>query len=145
MDAVEVPHRFMNDMKRDFESWITEMNKLPLAERDYDDIMTQSWLELVCFQKDDQENEICENLEQTFSKNRWPETSLPRLRMGPWRIKEPPSGGGPRDDEDGNAYNPWMDDGSQFFSIDPDVLNAALIRGNQDLDYYVKIQLFLAW
>ena len=82
-------------------------------------------------------------MEETFSDNRWPETSLPRLRMGPWRIKEPPSGGGPRDDEDGNAYNPWMDDGSQFFSIDPDVLNAALIRGNEDLDYYVKIQLFL--
>ena len=38
-----------------------------------------------------------------------------------------------------------MDDGSQFFSIDPDVLNAALIRGNEDLDYYVKIQLFLGW
>ena len=64
------------------------MNKLPLAERDYDDIMAQSWLELVCFQKDEQENnEICENLEETFSDNRWPETPLPRLPMGPWRIK----------------------------------------------------------
>lgn len=69
----------------------------------------------------------------------WPETPLPRLLMGPWRIKKPPK----NDDSRLANVNPWMDEGSQFYNIHPDVLNHALIRGNDKLHSHAKIKLFL--
>ena len=69
----------------------------------------------------------------------WPETPLPRLLMGPWRIKKPPK----NDDSRMDDVNPWMDEGSQFYNIHPHVLNHALIRGNDKLHSYAKIKLFL--
>ena len=130
------------ELKNSFELWVDEISEDD-DDLDYNESMMKSWLKLICEQKHEPSDEICKNLEETFGLEKaWPQTPLPRLPMGPWRIKKPPHDGNARE-EDGKDYNPWMDEGSQFYNIHPDVLDKGLIRGTGDLEYYTKIKLFL--
>ena len=129
------------DLILDLQSWINVMRGLTDANRDYNDDLTLCWFELICRQDASiSDNDVHTDLKLMFNENKRPETPLPRISMGPWRIKQPPSNGEARE----TYWNPWMDEESQFFNIHPDVLNYAIVEtANINKEDMARIKLFL--
>jgi len=134
-----------DDLKFDIENYLAQTGED--SDMDTDETVVRNWLKLITKQNIDPENGVCLDMEKMFAVDggqdevNWPQTPLPRLPMGPWRISEPGlRTDDPNTEEDLGA---WMEEGSQFFSLHPEVLDKALIEGAENHETHAKIKLFL--
>ena len=136
-----------DDLKSDFENYLDQT--MEDSDMDDDEIVVRNWLKLITRQEPDPNNEVCNHLEKMFATGgqeevNWPQTPLPRLPMGPWRITEPDRRSiGTSDTDSDDDLGAWMEEGSQFFNLHPEVLNKALIERPENQEFHAKIKLFL--